>query len=691
MQKEHGKTHKTMRTRVKKLGLGFKSLGLTLKKSVVGTLHMVKRVGVGSFAAVGKAAIFAGKQINKAMKFTIIASIFVGILQSLEQIRKFPYSFMQNMIEAVVEIGKTFQMLVNAVFFGFNKMGNAFRGIFGLDKKDQFQLNLIDEDTASNLMKGLESNALTKGVMKSAKEMEAASVKADKYTEAIKKIGEMSQTVAEDLKAIIEGLNDLPKGAAKSLQKMTAIGSAGVSGLIQRALDSATSRIKVGGMFGREEDVIDQEQAQAGLDEIINKLGARIKRISPELRNALNAPIEEALQKVQRMETQALEFTSATKQMGAQVEQIQSNLGGKNFEATLEMTDPLVAVRDRLIDIGKATNEVTKAQELMDEAFGFAGGLNAYREQITNLIQEEERLKGTRTALAVLSANTALLSGGFVQQEQERIGVQKSRLAVEENLLKIEKAQFLLREAEAAVGENKSVEKITELEKEITTLQRLGVELQNNADIAESNANDINKIGKTIGQSLQDNLSGAFNALVQGTKSFKDAFKDMAKAILADIAQMITKMLVMRMLTSAFGGTGFGDFIGLPAPGAKKGGILEPPQYRYGGIARMEDYSRGGVARGKQSGYPAVLHGTEAVVPLPDNRSIPVEMKGGMGQQNNVTVNVSIDGNGQSQQQNSQSDGAMGENLGRLIASAVQDELHFQKRSGGILNPYGVA
>ena len=37
------------------------------------------------------------------------------------------------------------------------------------------------------------------------------------------------------------------------------------------------------------------------------------------------------------------------------------------------------------------------------------------------------------------------------------------------------------------------------------------------------------------------------------------------------------------------------------------------------------------------------------------------------------------------------SDGAMGENLGKLIASAVQDELHFQKRSGGILNPYGVA
>ena len=145
------------------------------------------------------------------------------------------------------------------------------------------------------------------------------------------------------------------------------------------------------------------------------------------------------------------------------------------------------------------------------------------------------------------------------------------------------------------------------------------------------------------------------------------------------------------MLTAAFGGSGFGDFLGIPAPGAKKGGVLEPPQYRYGGIAKMEDYSRGGIAKGRQAGYPAVLHGTEAVVPLPDNRSIPVEMKGaGMGTQNNVTVNVSIDNEGRTQQ-NTQSDGAMGENLGKLIASAVQDELHFQKRSGGILNPYGAA
>jgi hypothetical protein len=39
------------------------------------------------------------------------------------------------------------------------------------------------------------------------------------------------------------------------------------------------------------------------------------------------------------------------------------------------------------------------------------------------------------------------------------------------------------------------------------------------------------------------------------------------------------------------------------------------------------NFSTGGVASGPISGYSATLHGTEAVVPLPDGASIPVTMK----------------------------------------------------------------
>jgi len=43
---------------------------------------------------------------------------------------------------------------------------------------------------------------------------------------------------------------------------------------------------------------------------------------------------------------------------------------------------------------------------------------------------------------------------------------------------------------------------------------------------------------------------------------------------------------------------------------------------------RETGYAMGGIAAGPRSGYFARLHGTEAIVPLPGGRSIPVEMTG---------------------------------------------------------------
>jgi hypothetical protein len=40
----------------------------------------------------------------------------------------------------------------------------------------------------------------------------------------------------------------------------------------------------------------------------------------------------------------------------------------------------------------------------------------------------------------------------------------------------------------------------------------------------------------------------------------------------------------------------------------------------------IPEFARGGIAVGPKSGYDAVLHGTEAVVPLPDGRTIPVSI-----------------------------------------------------------------
>ena len=137
---------------------------------------------------------------------------------------------------------------------------------------------------------------------------------------------------------------------------------------------------------------------------------------------------------------------------------------------------------------------------------------------------------------------------------------------------------------------------------------------------------------------------------------------------------------------------GFGSLVKEPAApltgdNNRYGGIVGP-KARAGGL--FEPYAMGGIARGRDAGYPAVLHGTEAVVPLPNGREIPVEMVGGASGTNNVSVNISMDNQGGGQQQNTADNNQM-RNLGLAISGAVQEELQRQKRPGGILSPYGAA
>jgi len=184
-------------------------------------------------------------------------------------------------------------------------------------------------------------------------------------------------------------------------------------------------------------------------------------------------------------------------------------------------------------------------------------------------------------------------------------------------------------------------------------------------------------------QAFETSMTSAIEGIITGTMSLKDAFKSVATSILGALAKMISQMIVFRIMSSMFPGM-------TQTPSYSMMEMV--PKGRYGGIMsdgkKAPGYAVGGVAKGPQSGYPAILHGTEAVVPLPNGKSIPVDMKG--AGQNNVTVNVSIDNQGNAQQ-SAQADSTQGANLGSVIAAAVQKELQNQKRSGGILNRHGAA
>ena len=178
-------------------------------------------------------------------------------------------------------------------------------------------------------------------------------------------------------------------------------------------------------------------------------------------------------------------------------------------------------------------------------------------------------------------------------------------------------------------------------------------------------------------QSLYDtidtSMQSAFEGMITGAMSAKEAFATMAQSILKELARIIAQQMILKALQSA-------NNMGLPIPGMRDGGITPK--------LTGSRYTVGGIARGPSSGYPAILHGNEAVVPLPSGGSIPVQGNIGGGT-NNVTVNVTVDSDGNAR--NDASGEGQGQDLGKVVARAVQEELQYQKRSGGILNPYGAA
>ncbi|MCH9836019.1 hypothetical protein K0U83_10175 [bacterium] len=141
--------------------------------------------------------------------------------------------------------------------------------------------------------------------------------------------------------------------------------------------------------------------------------------------------------------------------------------------------------------------------------------------------------------------------------------------------------------------------------------------------------------------SFGNGLTDAFVSIIDGSKSAAEAFKDFASKFLIDIGRMIIQTLIFNAISAAFGGFGFAN------GGTVEGGTGELTPLANGGVVSgglgralpVKGYANGGPIVNKPH-VALIGEGkyNEAVVPLPDGRSIPVEMQGGGGA--NVTVEI---------------------------------------------------
>ena len=224
--------------------------------------------------------------------------------------------------------------------------------------------------------------------------------------------------------------------------------------------------------------------------------------------------------------------------------------------------------------------------------------------------------------------------------------------------------------------------------------------------------NDEAKLLSDLSSTVNSGFDSIFLAAEQGSKAMGEAFKDMAQQILRQIALMTIKMLAFKAIEMGLNlipgvgpglSAGFRSLTGAaPISGTvtdtavsagsnmAPGALHSVPGIANGGIIAL---ANGGImdASGGLQGIvskPTYLVGegryNEAVVPLPNGKSIPVQMHGGGSQSNNVSVNVNMTNNGSQ----TQTEGQDPAKLGQAIAAAVQRELVAQKAPGGLLNKY---
>jgi phage-related minor tail protein len=155
------------------------------------------------------------------------------------------------------------------------------------------------------------------------------------------------------------------------------------------------------------------------------------------------------------------------------------------------------------------------------------------------------------------------------------------------------------------------------------------------AQIAELNASkeDINEFGQGVNQVFESAFEGFFTDVISGTKSVSEAFKDMGKQILAQIAQIVAKWLAAKVMgafnpgaASSIGangtGGGMGDMLGSLA-GAVFGGFKESGGYTMSGNA-----------------YVVGEKGPEIFMPQTAGSIIPNHSLGGGGGQGTTNIYV---------------------------------------------------
>jgi len=426
-------------------------------------------------------------------------------------------------------------------------------------------------------------------------------------------------------------------------------GSAFETGAVDTDLKNATAAL-ASSMHGYEGQlknaeknaaVVDKrfkDQSQLALDglDLTGGDGKDKKDLSPEM-----VAIRERLREINRgllMDQQGVnEFMKIEAELALEIQRIKESDQGT--------AEKIQDVEDARLEATKKKAAVTKRE----------------MEKLVERLSEEE---SARRRIQDIILESDLASGRITQEEYDRAKHLQSQADKLKEIARLRKEGKITPEAagavEASVRANVFKGDDTSVKDGISSWMKK----------TEKELKDFGAMAESVADGVASEFGTAFSGILQGTTSLQEglgtAFSNIGKMFADMVAQMIVKWAMLQ----AFKGLGFAE--GGVVSASSGGGV---PSY-------VPGFATGGIVKGPTMAMVGEGRFNEAIVPLPNGKSIPVEMGGGAGSNisTNITVNVN---NGQA---SSKTSGSQGNDLARNLEGAVKQVIMREMQPGGMIS-----
>ena len=179
---------------------------------------------------------------------------------------------------------------------------------------------------------------------------------------------------------------------------------------------------------------------------------------------------------------------------------------------------------------------------------------------------------------------------------------------------------------------------------------------------------------------------GNFTKNVQDSvKTLQDAFKQLANAIINEMTRaLVSKAVGWLMNLAGMGGPLAGGGTSDNVTQFMTDTGVDTSKFSLGNQKAFK-FADGGIVTGPTLGLIGEGRYNEAIIPMPNNRAVPVDLRGNVGSTYNSPINVVINNSSTGATAESQITGDQGNKLAGVLDKAVKQAILNEQRPGGAL------